>query len=122
MKILGTVKNVIHDGTILLGVSETAVGEMPGPGTPVFDQRGSEVGRVARVFGPVKAPYVSVRAINRAGTTELIGSSLYLDPDARPARKQGRAHAFVKRGGGRAGTPRKKGVKGYRRKEKPRRR
>jgi rRNA processing protein Gar1 len=30
-------------------------------GTPVLDRSGRELGRVARVFGPVARPYLSVR-------------------------------------------------------------
>jgi hypothetical protein len=52
----------------------------------------------------------------------LIGASLYLDPEAKPPQRarQTVKRTFVKKGGFRHGSDRKKGVKGYRRKEKPR--
>ncbi len=126
MKKLGTVRNVIHDGTILLGMDTGPAPETPAQGTTVFDQRGVEVGRVARVFGPVGSPYISVRKKPDVDPIGLLGTSLYLDPEQKPApRPRAKASSgrrtFVKRGG-RSGPPMKKGVKEYRRKEKPRKR
>ena len=122
MKKLGIVKNVIHDGTILLRVSET-----PAPGTKVYDVRGAEVGKVARVFGPVKEPYVSLRPKSGADNLGLLGTTLYLGSEEqaardRPnnaARRTPRAqHGRFK---ARSGEPaRKKGVTKWQRKEKPR--
>ncbi|MDO9537684.1 MAG: Gar1/Naf1 family protein [Thermoplasmata archaeon] len=78
MKKLGTVKNVIHDGTILLNTSGTTVQEIPAPGARVYDSRGMEIGRVARVFGPVKEPYIALKPISDIETFELLGASMYL--------------------------------------------
>lgn len=72
MKKMGTVKNVNHDGSILVQGSETFR-----PGTPVFDSRGNEVGTVSRTFGPVNAPYVSVRPKGQIDALGIIDSSLY---------------------------------------------
>lgn len=83
MKKLGTVKNVIHDGTILLQASEIFR-----PGTPVFDSRGKEIGRVNRVFGPVNGPYISVEPGGQMDALGLLGSSLYAG-DFRPAHRKG---------------------------------
>ena len=83
MKKLGTVKNVIHDGTILLRALET-----PRPGTPVFDSRGEQVGTVARTFGSVQAPYVSVRPKGQIDSFGMLNSTLYAG-EYKPARKKG---------------------------------
>ena len=88
MKKLGTVKNVIHDGTILLGASGTDVRDIPRQGARVFDSRGVEVGTVSRVFGPVKEPYISLRPTTRGDNVGLLGTALYLGAEERPARKE----------------------------------
>ena len=72
MKKLGTVKNIIHDGTILLEAEETSR-----PGTPIYDSRGEMVGTVARVFGPVNKPYVSVKPKGQFDALSIMNSSLY---------------------------------------------
>ena len=116
MKQLGTVKNVIHDGSILVSVSGFPADCMPARGIRVFDRRGLPVGRVARVFGPVNAPYVSLRPEAGTETLGLLGTALYLDPEERPPAKPVRKGGHRERP--RAGSLRKKGVKSYRRKEK----
>ena len=122
MKKLGTVKNVIHDGTILLRASET-----PAPGTKVYDLRGAEVGKVARVFGPVNEPYVSLRPKARTDNIGLLGTTLYLGSEEQVARDRAQsvARRTPKAQHGRfkprSGEPaRKKGVTKWQRKEKPR--
>jgi rRNA processing protein Gar1 len=125
MKKLGTVRNVIHDGTILLGMDAGPTPETPAQGTTLFDQRGDEVGRVARVFGPVGSPYVSVRKKPDVEPMGLLGTSLYLDPEQKPvprAKTSSGRKTFVKRGRPQSGSTSKKGVKEYRRKERPRKR
>lgn len=83
MKKLGTAENVIHDGTIILRTSET-----PAPGTKVFDSRGAEVGRVTRVFGPVREPYVSLRPKPGTNALQLVGAALYTGPEEHPAQER----------------------------------
>jgi rRNA processing protein Gar1 len=100
MKKLGTVENVIHDGTVILRTSET-----PAPGTRVFDSRGAEVGRVARVFGPVSEPYVSLRPRPGTDTLQLVGAALYTGQEERAGQDRhtaGRPHAPMRRDAGRA--------------------
>jgi rRNA processing protein Gar1 len=122
MKKLGTVKNVIHDGTILVSALET-----PAPGAKVYDLRGAEVGRVSRVFGPVNGPYVSVRPKAPAEPLGLLESTLYLGSEEQaefnrphvakrktPREQHGR---FKARSGE---ISKKKGVNTWQRKEKPR--
>ncbi|MDD4307709.1 MAG: Gar1/Naf1 family protein [Thermoplasmata archaeon] len=122
MKKLGTVKNVIHDGTILLRASET-----PTPGTKVYDLRGVEVGKVARVFGPVKEPYIALKPRQGAEKIGLLGTTLYFSTDEhvnhdRP-RPIGRRTPREQHGRFKArssGPVKKKGVNTWQRKEKPR--
>jgi rRNA processing protein Gar1 len=122
MKKLGIVKNVIHDGTILLRASE-----MPVPGTRVYDLRGVEVGKVARVFGPVKEPYVSLKPKPQTETMGLLGTTLYLGSEEllsqnRP-RTTGRRPSKMQHGKFKArsaGPVKKKGGNKWQRKENPR--
>jgi len=86
MKKLGIVKNVIHDGTILLRASE-----IPAPGTRVYDLRGVEVGKVARVFGPVKEPYISLKPKPQIETMGLLGTTLYLGSEEQVSQNRPRA-------------------------------
>ena len=114
MKKLGTVKNVIHDGTILLKGEET-----PAPGVKVFDSRGAEVGGVTRIFGPADRPYVSVRPGTDTDAIGLLGAPLYYDPERR-VEDRARTGKRTARGRSRAPGSGKKGVNKWRRKEKPR--
>ena len=83
MKKLGTVKNITRDGSILLQASETFK-----PGTPVFDSRGGEIGTVIRTFGPVSAPYISVKPRGQIDALGTINSLLYAG-EYRPAHRKG---------------------------------
>jgi len=56
MPVLGVVRNISHRG-LLIVKAETA----PKKGTAVLDESRAELGRVTRVFGPVKGPYVTVK-------------------------------------------------------------
>jgi len=82
MKQMGKVKNVIHDGNILLQGNDKFK-----PGTPVFDSRGNEVGVVKRTFGPVNGPYISVKPKGQTDVLGLINSSLYAGKA--PAKEKG---------------------------------
>jgi rRNA processing protein Gar1 len=75
MKRLGTVKNVMRDGSILLKIT-TAVE----PGTMVYDARGGSLGRVSRVFGPVEEPYMIMKHHSEGSETlSLLDSVVYFD-------------------------------------------
>ncbi len=53
--------------------------EFPREGTPVVDATGRIHGRVARIFGPVTQPYLTVRLRRAPSLTEgaaLVGSTL----------------------------------------------
>jgi rRNA processing protein Gar1 len=80
---MGSVKNIIHDGSILIQATETFR-----PGTPVFDSRGKEVGKVSRVFGPADNPYISVKPKGQINAFGMLDSSLYAG-EFKPARRKG---------------------------------
>lgn len=57
-----------------------APGREPAPeGSVVVDRTGREVGRIARVFGPVDRPFLSVRPrapLRAADAAQLLGATL----------------------------------------------
>ena len=69
---LGVVENIGHDGNLLVR-SEFA----PARGAEVADKRHRPLGRVSRVFGPVREPFVSVRPVVPAPPS-LVGADVYV--------------------------------------------
>ncbi len=61
MRRLGVVENIAHDGTVLVH-AEFA----PSRGADVRDKRNRPLGRVVKVFGPVREPFAAVRPIGPA--------------------------------------------------------
>lgn len=73
MRRLGVVENIAHDGTVLVR-SEFA----PSRGADVRDKRNRPLGRVVKVFGPVREPFAAVRPIGPASLS-LIGADVFVD-------------------------------------------
>jgi len=71
-KRLGVVENIAHDGNLLVR-SDFA----PARGTDVMDKRHRPLGRVVRVFGPVKEPFVTVRPVAPASLS-LVGADVFV--------------------------------------------
>jgi len=76
MEALGTVQDISHTGMLVVRGSFA-----PRPGSKVLDHAKREVGRVRRVFGPVKAPYVSVKPSKVKGDAllKLLDKRVYAD-------------------------------------------
>lgn len=72
MKRLGVVENVSYDGAVLIRATFA-----PTAGTRVVDKRERELGRVWKVFGPVKEPFASVRPHAKVPLS-LLGSDVYV--------------------------------------------
>ena len=75
MKRLGIVGKIIYNGLILVSAEH-----VPDKDAMVIDARMNPVGRVIRVFGPVKSPYVTIFPANKDTKTllNLIGKEVYL--------------------------------------------
>lgn len=73
MKKLGIVKDLSYRGDVLVRASYA-----PAQDTEVVDARGRFLGRVKRVFGPVKAPFVAVRPRSEPKLS-LLGSGVYVE-------------------------------------------
>ena len=87
MKRLGSIKNVMRDGSILLKTTESVR-----KGTLVYDARGKNLGKVTRVFGPVNGPYMVMKATDKiTNDPKLLESLVYFDPTGKEGtgRKRG---------------------------------
>src|SRR5207245_1740760 len=69
---LGVVENIAHDGTVLVR-SEFA----PSRGADVRDKRNRPLGRVVKVFGPVREPFAAVRPTG-AASLSMIGVDVFV--------------------------------------------
>jgi RNA-binding protein len=72
MRRLGVVENIAHDGTVLIR-SEFA----PSRGADVRDKRNRPLGRVVKVFGPVREPFSAVQPVGPASLS-LIGTDVFV--------------------------------------------
>ena len=73
---VGTVLSITPSGFLTLRASGRSVAP---EGTRVVDPNGRELGRVARVFGPVARPFLSVRPrgpIRAVEAARLVGATL----------------------------------------------
>jgi RNA-binding protein len=73
VKRLGTVLHISRRGAIILRTDKT-----PPIGAQVVDKSVEVIGIVSDIFGPVKEPYVSIRAKEGVNTAKLIGQPVYL--------------------------------------------
>jgi len=73
MRRLGKVMHVSRRGAIILRTEKT-----PPIGAEVVDKSVEVVGTVTDIFGPVKQPYVAIRAKEGVDTTKLVGQPVYL--------------------------------------------
>ena len=73
MKRLGVVDNLSYDGSILVRADFA-----PRRGSQVLDRKRSAIGKVFKVFGPVKKPFASVRPFKNPPLS-IIGSEVYIE-------------------------------------------
>ena len=74
MKLLGVVQDLSHDGKLIVR-SRFA----PMKGAVVRDNVKARVGRVVRVFGPVRSPYVAVQPEEEMKTIAILGREVYIE-------------------------------------------
>lgn len=72
MKRLGVVENIAYDGSLVVR-TEFA----PPVGADVLDRRNRPLGRVTKVFGPVREPFASVRTSGPAPAS-VVGSDVFV--------------------------------------------
>ena len=72
MEYLGYVETVSGNGRFVVK-AET----VPEINDQLFDQRGTRIGSVKRIFGPVDGPYVTVTASDASILTDIAGKKIY---------------------------------------------
>ncbi len=79
MYLLGHIKGLGYDGKLIVS------GEFaPKLNLEVMDKKRNHIGKVSRVFGPVRAPYISVKPPkNLKPSFDIIGTSVYVLKDHR---------------------------------------
>ncbi len=73
MKKLGVVDNLSYDGSILVRADFA-----PYRGAQVLDKKRNVIGKVFKVFGPVKRPFTAIRPFKNPPLS-LIGSDVYIE-------------------------------------------
>ena len=90
MRSLGHVENIAYDGSVLVRAAFA-----PPRGTVVVDRRKRTVGRIVKVFGPVKEPFATVRPEGKPAIA-LVGAEVFIEEGGSNARKEdrrgGRSH------------------------------
>ncbi|OGS42138.1 MAG: hypothetical protein A3K67_01055 [Euryarchaeota archaeon RBG_16_62_10] len=85
MRLLGVVQDISHDGRLIVKARFA-----PNPRDLVKDNLKGEVGRVVKVFGPVRSPYVAIEPRKEFKTLAVLGKEVYVP--------QEREHGKGKRG------------------------
>lgn len=72
MDCLGSVETVSGDGRFVVKADVT-----PEINDPIFDSKGSKIGSVKRIFGPVDGPYVTIVPTDKSILTNITGKKVY---------------------------------------------
>jgi RNA-binding protein len=73
LKRLGKVLHISRRGAVILRTDKT-----PPIGAQVVDKSVDVIGTITDIFGPVKEPYISIRAKEGVNTAKLVGQPVYL--------------------------------------------
>ncbi len=76
MRLLGVVQDISHDGKLIVKARFA-----PRIKEVVRDNLRSEVGRVSKVFGPVRAPYVAIEPRKDMKTLAVLGKEVYVQQE-----------------------------------------
>jgi len=76
LRLLGRVKNVSHEGKLIVKADFA-----PAENALVVDGRKRKIGKVIKIFGPVRAPYVAIRPMRGQRALTIIGQELYIPPE-----------------------------------------
>lgn len=76
MRLLGVVQDISHDGKLIVKARFA-----PRIKEVVRDNLKSEVGRVSKVFGPVRAPYVAIEPRKELKTLAVLGKEVYVQQE-----------------------------------------
>lgn len=73
MRLLGVVQDISHDGKLIVKARFA-----PNKMEIVRDNLKGEVGRVSKVFGPVRAPYIAIEPRKELKTLAVLGKEVYV--------------------------------------------
>ena len=73
MKLLGVVQDISHDGKLIVKARFA-----PRNGAVVRDNLKGNMGKVIRVFGPVRSPYVAIQPAKDIRTIAILGKEVYV--------------------------------------------
>ena len=76
MRLLGVIQDISHDGKLIVKARFA-----PNPKETVRDNLNAEVGRVSKVFGPVRAPYVAIDPRKELKTLAVLGKEVYVQQE-----------------------------------------
>lgn len=73
MKLLGRIQHVSRDGNIVV-----RSGFAPGTNEIVTDGRGRKIGKIVRIFGPTRFPYIAIKPESGLRALAMVGQELYV--------------------------------------------
>ncbi len=73
MRLLGVIQDISHDGKLIVKARFA-----PSLKEIVRDNLRGEVGRVSKVFGPVRSPYVAIDPRKELKTLAVLGKEVYV--------------------------------------------
>ena len=73
LKLLGVVQDISHDGKLIVKARFA-----PKNGAVVRDNLKGDMGKVTRVFGPVRSPYVAIQPVRNMRTIAVLGKEVYV--------------------------------------------
>lgn len=76
MQLLGVVQDLSHDGRLIVKARFA-----PNMRAIVRDNLKGEIGKVAKVFGPVRSPYVAIEPRKDLKTLAVLGKEVYISED-----------------------------------------
>ena len=76
MRLLGVVQDISHDGKLIVKARFA-----PRIKEIVRDNLKGEIGRVSKVFGPVRSPYVAIEPRNEQRTLAVLGKEVYVQEE-----------------------------------------
>jgi RNA-binding protein len=76
VQLLGVVQDISHDGKLIVKARFA-----PNPRALVRDNLKGEVGRISKVFGPTRSPYVAVTPRRDLKTLAVLGKEVYVQEE-----------------------------------------
>ncbi|HEX9907572.1 MAG TPA: hypothetical protein VGB78_03785 [Thermoplasmata archaeon] len=76
VRLLGVVQDISHDGRLIVKARFAPI-----PREVVRDNVKGEIGKVAKVFGPVRTPYVAIEPRHGLRTLAVLGKEVYVQEE-----------------------------------------